>query len=239
MCKDEVFLWAKLQSRRQKCFTAKINKESIFLLCQMQMNCPSDTEYQCLCGGKLYCYGYNQTSTQLAVKLVITSLETYIPITYTCTSDGCTAVYDGSGVFATIEACQSLCVPTRWSCVDGSCIQTIDGIYATLEECQASGCGASSTRITITVRTSGLICGVIAKTNVAYLGTFNTFDYATERWQDETYNSGSCDTPFTAGSPTGPNGIWVCHFNSDQGQFYIFIALNNTFPVQSVVITPV
>lgn len=71
------------------------------------------------------------------------------PVTYKCTPTGCVPVYDGSGNFTTLAACENSCSAVPYDCVDGNCVQTLDGKYATLEDCQAN-CGVS-TRVLITM----------------------------------------------------------------------------------------
>jgi hypothetical protein len=64
------------------------------------------------------------------------------PVTYQCTPTGCVPVYDGSGNFTTLAACENSCSAVPYACIDGNCVQTLDGKYATLEDCQAN-CGVS------------------------------------------------------------------------------------------------
>lgn len=76
--------------------------------------------------------------------LVETNADCSTP-TYNCTGAGCVDPGDGSGTYATLEACLTACVIAEsYNCVDGSCVDPGDGsgAFATLLECQLSGCAA-------------------------------------------------------------------------------------------------
>lgn len=63
--------------------------------------------------------------------------------TYNCTGAGCVDPGDGTGTYATLEACLAACsISPSFNCVDGTCIDPGDGTgtFATLLECQQSGC---------------------------------------------------------------------------------------------------
>lgn len=75
---------------------------------------------------------------------LVTTNGTCTP-TYNCTGGACVDPGDGSGLFATLDACLSACsVAESYNCVDGVCVDPGDGTgtFATLLECQNSGCGA-------------------------------------------------------------------------------------------------
>lgn len=66
--------------------------------------------------------------------------------TYNCTPEGCIDPGDGTGTYATLDACLTACeIPESYNCVDGVCADPGDGSgeFATLADCQFSGCGAT------------------------------------------------------------------------------------------------
>lgn len=73
---------------------------------------------------------------------LITTNGTCTP-TYNCTPFGCVDPGDGSGTYATLEACLTACeIAESYNCVDGTCVDPGDGTgeFSTLLECQQSGC---------------------------------------------------------------------------------------------------
>lgn len=68
--------------------------------------------------------------------------------TYNCTESGCVDPGDGSGTYATLDACLTACmIPESYNCVDGTCVDPGDGsgTFPTLLECQLSGCSGVHT----------------------------------------------------------------------------------------------
>ncbi len=61
--------------------------------------------------------------------LVETNITCPGTVTYNCTVDGCVDPGDGSGEFATLEACETACAITpSWDCVEGVCIDPGTGL---------------------------------------------------------------------------------------------------------------
>jgi hypothetical protein len=68
--------------------------------------------------------------------------------TYNCVADACVDPGDGSGTYATLEACLEGCsVPASYDCLNNECFDPGDGSgeFATLLACQESGCGVPPT----------------------------------------------------------------------------------------------
>lgn len=64
-------------------------------------------------------------------------------VTYNCTGGACVDPGDGTGTYATLEACLIGCgVDESYNCVDGVCVDPGDGSgdFPTLLECELSGC---------------------------------------------------------------------------------------------------
>ena len=64
-------------------------------------------------------------------------------VTYNCTEGICVDPGDGSGTYATLEACETACsVTPSWDCVEGVCVDPGDGsgAFPSLLECELSGC---------------------------------------------------------------------------------------------------
>ncbi len=97
------------------------------------------------------------------------------PMTYQCTPTGCVPVYDGSGNFTTLAACENSCSAVPYACVDGNCIQTLDGKYATLEDCQANCSSFSQIKIEVFnphPLGNGNRCMILPYIPLTYVGKF-------------------------------------------------------------------
>lgn len=173
------------------------------------------------------------------------------PVTYQCTPTGCVPVYDGSGNFATLAACQNSCSAVPYDCIDGDCVQTIDGKYATLEECQAicSPPTQIATAIELVVRPNVIasyICGIVPRTGVSFVREVNpsnpAYGIAYFKYPTNTYPTDGCAVPLPNLTYLGILDLtsdWHMLFNSDQGQFSIFVATNDTFPFNRATFTPI
>lgn len=61
-------------------------------------------------------------------------------VSYNCVDGTCVDPGDGTGIYATLGACEAACFAESYNCVDGTCTDPGDGTgtYATLEECEAA-----------------------------------------------------------------------------------------------------
>jgi hypothetical protein len=63
--------------------------------------------------------------------------------TYNCVNGSCIEVEGTGGTYGTLQLCQGSCSAnptTRYNCTSQGCVEAVDGDYATLTECNNSGC---------------------------------------------------------------------------------------------------
>jgi len=60
-------------------------------------------------------------------------------VSYNCVSGVCIDPGDGTGTYATLIACEDVCIPISYNCVDGVCINPGDGTgtYSSLVSCES------------------------------------------------------------------------------------------------------
>lgn len=156
------------------------------------------------------------------------------PVTYTCTPSGCIAVYDGTGNFTTLAQCENSCSAVPYACIDGNCVQTLDGKYATLAECEGVCSPApTNTQILVFISTSNRgnswsCLNLVGRTNLYVLEDGIKTDTQLVDTGLLVISAGGrlippdyeCKAPETYTPSGGITGYYI-QYGSDQGSFII------------------
>lgn len=71
---------------------------------------------------------------------VVIALNICPAVTWNCDNGICTAIYDGLGLYPTLNDCEAACFAPTWECLNGVCIEKFDGsgAYTTLNDCETN-----------------------------------------------------------------------------------------------------